>query len=73
MGNSPPTVINADAHLTQAGIVENRDKCEYVKCSPNISNFIDYNSQKNNNNFIRFCLIFLLFMYIFIWLFYIKK
>ena len=47
MGNSPPTVINADAHLTQAGIVENRDKCEYVKCSPNISNFIDYNSQKN--------------------------
>lgn len=86
MGNSVPTIINANGELRFAGEIDNSNQCQYVKCSPNILEFTDYNynfkynsnnlNNSNNtilNNYIRFCIIFMMFIYIFIWFIIINK
>lgn len=88
MGNSVPTIRNANGLLVFAREIDNRNQCQYVKCSPNILEFTDYNykykynlNNTNNsilnnlilNNYIRYFIIFMMFIYIFIWFIIINK
>ena len=83
MGNSVPTIRNANGLLVFAREIDNRNQCQYIKCSPNILKFTDYNNKykyiykyKYNslfNNYIRFFIIFMMFIYIFIWFIIINK
>jgi len=86
MGSGESKIINANGHLDMATIINNDEKCSYIKCSPNnISTFVDYQRKSNNlinkyiitnyiiNNYIRIYLIFLIFIYIFIWFIIMNK
>lgn len=76
MGGGGSKIINANGHLDMATIINNDEKCSYIKCSPNnISTFINYERKNNNfiNNYIRIYLIFLMFIYIFIWFIIMNK
>lgn len=75
MGNKP-TILNANAQLLEAGEIQIDNTCNYILCSPNISNFCDYKNNKKiilNNNFIRFYILLLFMMFIFIFIIKYKK
>lgn len=74
MGGGESKIVNVNGTLIQAGIVDIKNECEYVKCSPNISQFCNYDKKRNNlilnkNIYIYliFLLLFLMFIFIYIW------
>ena len=79
MGGGQSTIVNVeDSGLNiNAGRIYIKNECKYIKCSPNISQFSNYNNINNNindiNNYIIIYLLFLIFIYIFIWFIIIKK
>lgn len=78
MGGGQSTIVNVeDSGLNiNAGRIDIKNECKYIKCSPNISQFSNYDNNDINydiNNYIIIYLLFLIFIYIFIWFIIIKK
>ena len=77
MGGSQSTTLNVDGDLLQTPPIDIPDKCDYIKCSPNISTFCNYDNnydnEKRKNNFNLKLLIYIIllllsmFLLIFIW------
>lgn len=65
MGGGGSTIVNVDdvQDAINAGVINVKDACKYVKCPPNREKF--NNEDDNNNIFLLVILIMLLILFIF--------